>query len=104
MEDLSCDTEDQLDPADPLPVCQLVSDDNMKGNLPAEICLDEWSNEGTDDRTKNGTEDDKRDGVLLLIWIIQIGDHTKGDRSTSRGKTTKTTSNNDCSKVRCESS
>ena len=49
MEDLSRDTKDQLDPADPLPVCQLFSGDNTYGDSPTEVCLDEWPNEGTDD-------------------------------------------------------
>lgn len=62
--------------------------------------LDERPDERTDDRSEHTGEDDVGDGELLLVRVVQIGDHTQRDTAPSRRQTAKSSSDNYRAKVR----
>lgn len=57
------------------------------------------SSNRSDDRTTDTGQDNKVDGVLLLIRLPHVGDHAERDRSSGTGETTEEPSDDDGSKI-----
>jgi hypothetical protein len=64
--------------------------------------LDKAADDGSNDGAANRGEDDKADGVLLLIWLPHVGHHAKGDRAACARQATEEAADDYRSEVRCE--
>lgn len=89
VDNLHGNTENQLDPEVP-PV--------------AKESLGKGPNDGSEDASTDGREDDEGNGVLLIVGFPQVGDHTQGDRPSRSGQTAKSTSCEKSAEVGCETS
>lgn len=84
MGSLDRDTEDELKPDAPCPV---------------EVLFAEATDDGPKDGATHGGEDDKGNGVLLVVCFPHIGDHAESDGTAGSGETAQGTANHDGSKV-----
>lgn len=73
MDDLDNTTEDEHDPEEP---------------LPCEESLNGTTNDTSDTGTDTRGQDNKGQGVLLLLGSVQIGDKTESDTTASSRETT----------------
>jgi hypothetical protein len=73
MDDLNDTSKDEHDPEEPLPL---------------EEALDRSANDTSDTGANTRRQDNKGQGVLLILRKVKIGDKTKSDTTASSRETT----------------